>query len=102
MVGFDAVHIGITTEGVVMDFQIVGFVVVECFAKKTSESTIREAKFAEKFLCFHILCFFVDNVLFLFDAAKLWRFLAIGKKMNAFLLRLLRQSLFICDKNEKG
>lgn len=57
MEGLDAVHIGITTEGVVMDFQIVGFVVVECFAKKTSESTIREAKFAEKFLCFHILCF---------------------------------------------
>lgn len=102
MVGFGAVHIGITTEGVVMDFQIVGFVVVECFAKKTSESTIREAKFAEKFLCFHILCFFVDNVLFLFDAAKLWRFLAIGKKMNAFLLRLLRQSPKFATKTKRG
>ena len=46
MEGFGAVHIGVTTEGVVMDFQIVGFVVAECFAKKTSECTEREAKFA--------------------------------------------------------
>ena len=64
MVGFGAVHIGITSEGTVMDVQIVGFVVAECFAKKTSECTEREAKFAEKFLCFHILFFYYFLLLF--------------------------------------
>ena len=58
--GLDAVHIRVTSEGTVMDVQIVGFVVAECFAKKTSEGTEREAKFAEKFLCFHILFFFIS------------------------------------------
>ena len=68
----DAVHIRVTSEGTVMDFQIVGFVVVECFAKKTSESTIREAKFAEKFLCFHILFFYYFLlIIFLFLDVKI-------------------------------
>ena len=64
MEGLDAVHIRVTTEGTVMDVQIVGFVVAECFAKKTSECTEREAKFAEKFLCFHILVFYYFLLIF--------------------------------------
>lgn len=65
MIGFDAIHVRIATDGAVIEVQIVCFVfVVECFAKETSESTESETKFAEKFLCFHILCIFIDFVFF--------------------------------------
>ena len=69
--GLDAVHVRVTSEGTVMDVQIMGFVVAECFAKKTSECTEREAKFAEKFLCFHILFFYYFLLFFLFLDVKI-------------------------------
>ena len=64
MEGLDAVHIRVTSEGSVMDVQIVDFVVAECFANKSSECTEREAKFVEKFLCFHILFFYYFLLIF--------------------------------------
>ena len=75
MEGLDAVHIWVTSEGTVTDVQIVGFVVAECFAKKTSECTEREAKFAEKFLCFHILFFYYFLlIIFLFLDVKIGQY----------------------------
>ena len=69
---FGAVYIGtIECEFVT---HIVGFVlVIECFAKETSESVQSEAKSAEKNLCFHILyCFIVYYSFCFFDNAKIW------------------------------